>query len=100
MPFLSYVIEGQLKITENGEEPSSFALDNSPMDLDQQKKSVVQDVLGSSTVIADFQNKVKNMKKILSRARSTSEISFLDRLNAIENGELDNKPDLSKIIVE
>jgi hypothetical protein len=40
------------------------------------------------------------MKKILSRARSTSEISFLDRLNAIENGELDNKPDLSKIIVE
>lgn len=70
------------------------------MDLDQQKKSVVQDVLGSSTVIADFQNKVKNMKKILSRARSTSEISFLDRLNAIENGELDNKPDLSKIIVE
>ena len=98
--FLSYVIDGQLKITENGEEPSSFALDNSPMDLDQQKKSVVQDVLGSSTVIADFQNKVKNMKKILSRARSTSEISFLDRLNAIENGELDNKPDLSKIIVE
>lgn len=71
--FLSYVIEGQLKITENGR---SLALDNSPMDLDQQKKVSSSGCISSSTVIADFQNKVKNMKKILSRARSTMKFPF------------------------
>lgn len=98
--FLAYAIEGDLKITENGDAKSNFALENSPMDLARQKNETITEVIDSSTVVSDFKNKVKNREQFLARARSTGGISFMDRLEAIDNGEINNKPDLNKIVVD
>ena len=95
--FLTKIIEGNLVILPGGEDPSNFPLENAPMDLSKQSRSVIQDIVDSSTKVEEIEKQVENEKIVFDEIGDTllNGPEIHDRIEG--HG---NKLDMNKVVVK
>lgn len=95
--FLARAIEGELVISNGGEVPSNFPLENAPMDLNKQSEAVIDEIVDSSTKIEEIKEQVNNETAVFEEIGS-SLLNAEEIQNRIDgNG---NKLDMDKVVVD
>ncbi|MGX7150587.1 hypothetical protein [Enterococcus ureasiticus] len=95
--FLTFVLDGELAILPGGEAPSNFPLENAPMNLDKQTRSVVEDIVDSSTKVEEIEKQVENEKETFDKIGDTM-LSAPEIQARIEGHG--NKLDMNKVIIK
>ncbi|MGM0217845.1 hypothetical protein [Enterococcus sp. AZ126] len=95
--FLTFVLDGELAILPGGETPSNFPLENAPMNLDKQTRSVVEDIVDSSTKVEEIEKQAANEKETFDKIGDTM-LSGPEIQARIEGHG--NKLDMNKVIIK
>lgn len=95
--FLTRVIESALIILNGGDAPSNFPLENAPLDLDQQPKEVIQEIVDSSTKIREIEKQVENERVVFAKIGDTL-LNGQEIQSRIEGQK--KALDLEKVVVE
>ncbi|MGX7149037.1 hypothetical protein [Enterococcus ureasiticus] len=95
--FLARAVDGELIILNGGEAPSNFPLENAPMNLDKQSRSVVENIVDSSNKVEEIEKQVENEKETFNEIGNT--LLNAHEIQACIEGN-GNKLDMNKVIIK